>query len=78
MTLKEFNLIRSYLPEDIEIEIIIKDKKESSLVKEEWCNHDDRYNMRCTLCGWVSPDIPRHEVYGNLTCPKCNGKGDKK
>ena len=76
MTLKEFDDIRSYLPKDVNIKIEFPTKScttstSSTLIKETWGNHDGRYNVKCSKCGWQSHDIRPGEIQPEK-CPKCN------
>ena len=72
MTLKEFDAIRKYLPEDIEISIGESETVYGDYEIEEWGNHDGRFNMRCSVCGYASDDIPRGTSIADGTlCPKC-------
>ena len=70
MTLKEFDAIRKYLPEDIEISI--GESAYGDYKIEEWGNHDGRFNMKCSVCGYTTDDIPSSTVIVEGTlCPKC-------
>lgn len=75
MKLSELKEIMNLLSDDTEV--IVKNpssiKKESGgLVTEKWGNHDGRYNVRCTLCGYVSPDIfPGRGEKAPIYCPQC-------
>lgn len=74
MTLKEFDAIRSYLPKNINIIIEfpnIAPSNKGHLVKETWGNHDGRYNMKCTECGWQSSDIHPGGIEPT-ECPICS------
>ena len=76
MTLKEFDDIRPYLPKDVNIKIEFPTKScttytLSTLIKETWGNHDGRYNVKCSKCGWQSHDIHPGE-FEPEKCPKCN------
>lgn len=71
MKVSELKSIIHLLPPDTEVTIGEPPKiKTSTLKREEWGNHDGRYNMRCSACGWVSDDIPRNQIPPTF-CPKC-------
>lgn len=76
MKLSEFKLIMPHLPSDTEIIIksigSITASMESTLVEEHWGNHDGRYNVKCTVCGWVSDDI-QLSAEKPTYCPRCGG-----
>lgn len=83
MKLSEFDKIRQYLPDDMEIfleEAIYPAKEDKppiphhTLKPEYWGNHDGRYNARCTACGWRSDDIRADKPMPDY-CPKCGGLG---
>lgn len=86
MKLSEFDKIRKYLPDDVEITIngnteecmthpITKQKvSRKPLEKQTWGNHDGRYTVFCPVCGWISGDIRANEPMPTR-CPNCgNGK----
>lgn len=84
MTLKEFDMIRPFLPNDADFEISItniqKNKRKKvlpTLIKETWGNHDGRYNMKCPNCGWQSCDIRPGEIEPKR-CPICEDKENRK
>lgn len=89
MTLKEFDQIRPYLPEDTEVTVssIHPTEQENPKPDEKWTmeiidwgNHDGRFNIHCCACGWYSNDIPAGEkgvykkMYLRKPCPKCGKK----
>ena len=86
MKLSEFDHIRKYLPDDVEITIngnteecithpITKQKvSRKPLEKQTWGNHDGRYNAYCPVCGWISGDIRANEPMPTR-CPNC-GNGE--
>lgn len=83
MKLKEFDLIRKYLPDDTEITINSVPKTEPAedemwaIWDCNWGNHDGRFNVLCRACGWMTPDIPARQLaetratYLHKPCPKC-------
>lgn len=85
MKLKEFDLIRQYLPEDTEIEIVRTSEKTIPDPDEVWAidlcswgNHDGRFNVMCVACGDVlGQDFPKSlrqkmaASYLHKPCPKC-------
>lgn len=68
MKLSELKQIIHLLPDDTEV--TIGEAQTSHLVKETWGNHDGRYNMRCTVCGWTSNDISARDNPPTV-CPRC-------
>lgn len=77
MKLSEFDKIRPFLKNDVEVEIVGMDNSPpKTLIKQTWGNHDGRYNMLCTVCGWTSRDIfPGRNDEEPKFCPRCAGKG---
>lgn len=86
MKLSEFDKIRKYLPDDVEVTIngtadeymvhpVTHQKVLRKLLeKQEWGNHDGRYNAHCPVCNWTSGDIRAQDPMPTY-CPKCgNGK----
>ena len=79
MTLKEFDMIRPFLKDDANIEIEIKKICDTNkaivpiakLKREYWGNHDGRYNMLCSNCGWRSTDIHPGDTEPT-ECPVCD------
>lgn len=86
MTLREFDNIRQYLPDDVQIEIISAAPQQLAPKSDEvwaielydWGNHDGRFNVMCAACGdVVGQDLPaglRQEFtrnYYHKPCPKC-------
>ena len=85
MKLKEFDSIRPYLPNDVEI--IIKSSNNEVVEAEPvmepameiayYGNHDGRFNLRCRCCGYYSKDIPREQrsvmeiASAEMPCPRC-------
>ena len=69
MTITEFDIIRPYLKDDIDINIQINKTKTYKLIPEYWGNHDGRWNVKCEKCGWQSPDIPCDEDSPYIVCP---------
>lgn len=70
MTLKEFDAIRKYLPEDIEISI--RESAYGNYEIEDWGNHDGSFNMRCSVCGYTTDNMPRNTPIAEGTlCPNC-------
>lgn len=88
MTLKEFDKVRPYLPENTQIEISLPDADQDkpaigqgwAIELADWGNHDGRFNIHCQACDWYSNDIPRHLraetsiAYLRKPCPKCGAK----
>lgn len=79
MKLSELKTIMHLLPDDTEITISnapVSTAPLETLKREDWGNHDGRYNMRCTICNWVSDDI-RRDGTPPIVCPQCKGHGFK-
>lgn len=86
MKLSEFDKIRKYLPDDVEITIngtaneymthpMTKQKVlRRSLEKQECGDHYGRYTVFCPVCGWISGDIRANEPMPTR-CPNC-GNGE--
>lgn len=70
MTLEDFDKVRPYLKDNVEIELV----QAYRLVPKYWGNHDGRWNVECEACGWMSEDIPKNSDSPYARCPKC-GKG---
>lgn len=71
MTLAEFDKIRPFLPDDTEVTVEVGQKTHGvPLERQEWGNHDGRYNAHCPACGWTSEDIPARSPMPRF-CPKC-------
>lgn len=79
MTLEEFDKLRPYLKDDVEVELVVKEGKASSPAMhiEEWGNHDGRFNIACHCCDYRSADMPLRqksamvEAVKTMACPKC-------
>lgn len=85
MTLKEFDRIRPYLPDTVQVEVIGEmiqtepaDDEVWAVSLCSWGNHDGRFNVMCAKCGDVlGQDIPRtlwaemKASYEHKPCPKC-------
>lgn len=80
MTLKEFDNIRPYLPDNTEITINTSPKFEPAITLEFWGNHDGRFNLKCRNCGWRSDDIKAggraamEAAAKEMKCPSCGAK----
>ena len=79
MTLEEFDKLRPYLKDGVEVELVVKDDKASSsaMFIEEWGNHDGRFNIACHCCDYRSKVIfpgaksAMIEAIRTMACPKC-------
>lgn len=77
MTLAEFDQVRPFLPDDVEIALTINlggriKTEKPSLERLDFGSHDKRYNLRCPNCGWISDDIYPGQ-YEPACCPHCSG-----
>ena len=89
MTLKEFDQIRPFLPDETEVTIntgigpgqsIPAKGQDWAIELATWGNHDGRFNIHCLACNWFSDDIPAkmwedtEKAYLHKPCPKCGAK----
>lgn len=80
MKLSELKTIMHLLPDDTEITISnapVSTILLETLKREDWGNHDGRYNMRCTVCNWVSNDIQK-DATPPVVRPQCKGHSFKR